>query len=181
MYGSKPDASPILLDWWKPLAGFEDCYEVSSSGQIRRSVGGRGCRAGRTRRPVVHSSGYRHLVLSRSGQFHCIYIHRAVATAFLGPGGDGQEVNHKDGNKANNRLSNLEWASSSENKLHAYHAGLTRIGQEHPHSRLKDSDVPVIRRLLSEGVSKSAVARKFKVSHSTIARIELGECWRHIA
>lgn len=67
---------------------------------------------------------YQKCVLKINGKPTMKYIHRLVAEAFIPNPDNKPEVNHKDGNKLNNNVSNLEWVTLSENRLHAYKTGL---------------------------------------------------------
>ncbi|HHW0480889.1 TPA: NUMOD4 domain-containing protein [Escherichia coli] len=102
---------------WRPAAGYEDFYEVSSFGNVRR----KGVK--RNMKPSVNNHGYLQTIFHTSGRAKCVKIHRLVATTFL-PGSG--VVNHLDGVKTNNVISNLEITSQSENVLHAYKSGLKK-------------------------------------------------------
>lgn len=120
---------------WKPVVGYEGLYEVSNKGRIKslkrstvtkegwvQNVHGGICKQKDTR------DGYKEVTLFKNGKPKSIRTHRLVAFAFLGkPTDDRTEVNHKDGNKKNNSVSNLEWVTSSENQLHAYRMGLQKV------------------------------------------------------
>jgi hypothetical protein len=104
---------------WRIVAEFDD-YEVSNTGQVRNRGMGRG--TGRVLRPQLGSNGYYHVEMR--GQ--TLSIHKLVATAFLGDS-EGRCVDHKDRNQLNNHVSNLRYASVSQNssnrrshKGHAY-------------------------------------------------------------
>jgi hypothetical protein len=99
---------------WAPIARWEGKYEVSSIGQVRN------LQSGVVLKPRKDKDGYLLLSLWDQGKKTDVKIHRIVATAFiLNPSGKPQ-VNHKDGDKANNRIENLEWATDSENKRHCF-------------------------------------------------------------
>lgn len=102
---------PIEGEQWAPVAGFDGRYSVSSHGRVR-SVWGDGFRI---MRPGIRPYGYRCAMLSDCGRQVGRYVHRLVALAFV-PVVEGKgEVNHKDGNAANNRADNLEWVTHREN------------------------------------------------------------------
>lgn len=108
-----------------------------------------------------------------SGKRCCKTLHRVVYETLNGPIPRGLEINHKDGDKTNNSLINLEAVTSSQNKKHAFAMGLRRIlvGSDIARTKLSESDVREIRRLFAEGLSRTFLARKFKVSYPTIHRI----------
>ncbi len=109
---------------WRDIPGFEGRYQVSSCGQVKSLEREVRIRSGKTRpiaerilRPVKAGSGYLAVHLRPAGgpDFKRFYIHRLVATAFFGQGPEGYEVNHKDENKENNAVSNLEWVPKETN------------------------------------------------------------------
>lgn len=118
---------------WKPVKGFEYFYEVSSCGKVRsldRMVrqshkGSDKMRLWKGKvlsQTVAATRGYCQVSLSVDGKAHKVYVHRLVAEAWLS--GCDETVNHKDGNKLNNDVSNLEWVSHSDNLRHAFATGL---------------------------------------------------------
>lgn len=75
-------------------------------------------------KPYINSSGYLMVSLSNRKK-HC--IHKLLAAHFIPNPENKKQVNHKDGNKLNNQLNNLEWATPSENMKHAYKSGLIKL------------------------------------------------------
>ena len=99
---------------WKDIKGYEGLYQVSDDGHVRRLL-----KNDRTK-PVKNREGlYLSVSLSKKSKRRSYNIHRLVAEAFLERPVGATEVNHKDGNKWNNDISNLEWVSQRENMLHA--------------------------------------------------------------
>lgn len=116
-----------LSEIWRPVAGYECLYEVSSLGRVRSldrfRVGDHGAPTrvrGRVLSQRLGNSGYPTVWLSRDAKARAFSVHRLVAIAFLGVDTTRPEVNHRDGDKTNNALSNLEWVSRGENVAHAY-------------------------------------------------------------
>ena len=100
------------MEIWKKIDKF-DHHECSTEGRIRNTL------TGKTLSPVVSSRGYAEFCLCEFGKRHLVFGHRVVAETFL-PKVDGKTfVNHKDGNKLNNNVNNLEWCTSAENTHHA--------------------------------------------------------------
>lgn len=109
---------------WRDIPGFEGRYQVNSTGQVKSLQRKEAIWGGKTRliterilKPQKAKNGYLSIKLrtENSDSFRRFYIHRLVAVAFLGPGPEGYEVNHKDENKENNTVSNLEWVPKSVN------------------------------------------------------------------
>ena len=110
---------------WRPVPTLGGRYEISNTGLVRRSSPAKRTYVGRVRTPQVNRCGYLHFMATRDNKCVDIRIHRAVALAFLGyPPFPGAQVNHKDGNKLNNNVENLEWCSRMENIAHARRKGL---------------------------------------------------------
>jgi hypothetical protein len=120
---------------WKPVAGYEDAYEVSSLGNVRscdrliskpNRWGGTNTHWLRGRILKAHDNGCGYLAVSLSVEGLRVgkLVHRLVAEAFLPFAPDRPFVNHIDGDKRNNALENLEWCTRSENMQHAYDTGL---------------------------------------------------------
>lgn len=107
------------MEIWKDIPEYEGLYQVSNEGRIRRN--------GQTRKLHKDYRGYLTVSLSKHSKMKYYKVHRLVALAFI-PNPEGKRtVNHKDGNKENNRLENLEWATHSENIIHANKMGLRKV------------------------------------------------------
>lgn len=111
---------------WRDMIGYEGRYQVSTRGQIRSILSNHG----RAQQKIIklfiysNSSNYLYAQLWIKDKKHIEAAHRAVAKAFVPNPGNKPMVNHKDGDKQNNRPDNLEWVTCSENALHAYATGL---------------------------------------------------------
>jgi hypothetical protein len=103
-----------MREQWKPIPDWS-YYEASSLGRIRRAVPGRKTFVGKILSPKTMNSGYLTVQLYRAGesgyQRRTMLIHRLIATTFIGDRPEGTEINHKDGNKFDSRLSNLEYVT----------------------------------------------------------------------
>src|ERR1039457_412514 len=104
------------MEKWQTL---HKVYEVSTLGRVRRKIGGPGAKAGTFFNIKPSGSGYIHTSLKIAGKSKAKLVHRLVAEAFIGPS-LGREVNHIDGDKTNNKLTNLEYVIRSQNMQHAY-------------------------------------------------------------
>lgn len=131
----------------------------------------------------VDRCGYREVTLCENGKCKLYRVHRLIAETFIPNCEKLPCVNHKDGNKLNNSVDNLEWCTHSENTLHAYENGLERkvCGEEHHAHKLDWEKVRYIRRVYQGGsrtYGASALARRFGVDRSTISAVVFNETWR---
>lgn len=128
---------------------------------------------------AIDHCGYRHVILNRKNR----NVHRVIAETFI-PNPDNLPcVNHKDGNKLNNQVDNLEWCTQSKNTKHAYENRLERkiLGEEHHAHKLDWNKVKYIRENYVGGsrtFGASALARKFGVDRSTITAVVFNKTWR---
>ncbi|MBM3984018.1 MAG: hypothetical protein FJ304_27870 [Planctomycetes bacterium] len=154
---------------WRDIPGFPD-YQAGSSGGIRSRKRG----DWNVLRPTAHSrTGYLVVSLRVGGRYVARSVHRLVAVAFLGEA-NGRDVNHKNGNKHDNALANLEYLSRGDNHRHAYR---TRL-REPVGKRLTDEQVREIARLQGV-VPQKVIAREFGVSRATVGLIHNRK--RHVA
>jgi hypothetical protein len=171
---------PVLSQQeWRPVVGYEGLYEISNYGMLRRCDKlSRFYSKGRTRKWSVGETGYMRTALCENGKVRYVSAHQTVAAAFLGPCPEGMQVDHKDGNKFNNKPENLQYASPKDNTRRHIASNLTTIGRAHRHSKLTIDDVTEIRRLSSEGVSRAEIGRKYNVLSGYISAIVLGNKWK---
>ena len=176
----------LMSEEWRDVIGYESIYQVSNLGRVKRIAGGYGARVGRILRP--RTGRYPTVALS-VGSCPCThFIHRLVALAFLGSPLEGSEVNHKSGIKTDNRVSNLEWVSPSENRLHATHVlGIASMGEANGQAKLTADQVREIRRLYAQkGLSGNLcytqfeLGRLFNVTKANIHLIVNHKRWKHV-
>lgn len=104
-----------MVKTWKAIPGYEGLYEVSNAGNVRSLF-----RYKKTLKPLTNLAGYKHVFLCKNKKSHIMLIHRLVAMAFIDNPQNKPCVNHLDGNKSNNHVTNLEWATYSENERHSF-------------------------------------------------------------
>jgi hypothetical protein len=107
-----------MSEVWRNIEGYENLYEVSSVGRVKSLP--RKTTKGRIIKNGNRCNGYQAVTLSRDNKPKSHYVHRLVATAFLGNTDNKPCVNHIDGNPSNNSVTNLEWATYTENEQHSY-------------------------------------------------------------
>ncbi|AUV40451.1 NUMOD4 motif-containing HNH endonuclease [Klebsiella quasipneumoniae] len=115
---------------WSQIKGYEGIYEISTLGEIRslphKDYMGR-LYPGKNMKPLKHPRGYLGVGLCKDGVKKRYLIHRLVAMTFIPCANADYVVNHKNGDKKDNSVCNLEWCSASDNNKHAYKLGLNYI------------------------------------------------------
>jgi len=171
---------------WNPVVGFENVYEVSDHGRVKRVRAGRGAVAGKILSMTrINKKGYPTVFLHKCENGiqtrKAFTTHLVVAAAFLPPKPSVEhQINHKDGVKTNNSPSNLEWVTNDENIAHSWANGLRHyIGENNHTSKLTESDVYEIIRLKGQ-VRQRDIAVRFNVGLSQIKAIHRGISWKHI-
>ena len=114
---------------WRPVKGFEGLYEVSNLGQVK-SLNYNRTKGTKILKLGMGTNGYLRVNLYKNGKGYAKKVHRLVASAFIPNIDNKPQVNHIDGDKTNNRASNLEWVTGKENINHAYNTGLHVITEE---------------------------------------------------
>lgn len=160
------------MEIWRNVEGSFGCYKVSNLGNVfsfRRPV----FREARQRKPWVTTGGYLCTDIIINEIRHTSKVHRLVAEAFIPNPNCYRVVNHKDGNKKNNHIDNLEWCDHSHNNQHAWDTGLKikKYGEDHPQSSLTQNQADELRRLKASGVKRAELCALFKVSYSTVDKI----------
>lgn len=161
---------------------FNGVYSVSDQGGLRRVAPW--CNRQRYSRGLafeVSHGGYFRVVLHVRGKRIKRFVHRLITEAFLGPVPPGHCVNHLNGDKQDNRLTNLEYVTFSGNNQHASALGLIAHGERHGMALLTEVQVRQIRRLLAFGESCFDIAKSFGVSRFAVSDIKRGKSWRHSA
>jgi len=170
---------PLLLEDWQPIVGYEGWYEVSTLGRVRRLQPSNNTYVGRILKPTIDGHGYPTVSLCRDGISKTAHLHHLVSRTFLAPQPEGYEPNHKDGDKTNNAVSNLEWLTRSENQKHAVALGLQVLprGEDHPNAKLTTAEAKTIRSLGGK-VSRAKLAEVYGISPPEVSRIQNGTRWR---
>jgi hypothetical protein len=164
---------------WRRVVGFAWHYEISDNGQVRS------IKTGRILKTQCSATGYATITLRRDGKNYARYVHRLVAQAFFGIRTSDKVVNHKDGNRQNNHVDNLEWCTRSQNAQHAIQTGLNQnFGSGNSQSKLTEEDVRNIRITAFCGLSKAGgvkgLAKRYGVSQGVISGIINNKTWKHV-
>jgi hypothetical protein len=156
---------------WKDVIGYETYYKVSTRGRVFSY------RSNRIVKPSKIGSGYLCISTRLNGRASpclALRIHRLVAIAFLDNPDNLPEVNHIDGIKTNNDITNLEWCTHQENVIHASKLGLLHItrGVDSPVAKLFKEEVEQIRDLYAtKAFTQLELSLMYDVSRPTISRV----------
>lgn len=143
-------------------------YEITRDGQVINK------HTGHILKPQPNGKGYLRVSIGKKLQF----VHRLVAEKYI-PNPEGKEqVNHKDGNKLNNSVDNLEWVTNKENREHAVKNGLHLSGESCPWSKLTENDVYFIRE--HPEIDSWDLADILHVAVSTIRDVKEGKTWKQL-
>jgi len=125
------------MEIWKDIKGYENSYQISNCGRVMskerniQRIDKRGYsysykRRGKILKNIEHENGYSKVTIHNNSTYRKqVNVHRIVAEHFIENPHNKAQVNHIDGNKHNPRVENLEWATPSENSIHAYDTGLS--------------------------------------------------------
>ena len=116
-------------------------------------------------KPQKNGKGYLRVCIGKK----LMFVHRLVAEKYIPNPENKLQVNHKDGNKLNNNVDNLEWVTNQENRNHAVINGLHVCGSKCSYAKLNENDVIYIK-----------LAKKFNVSQQTINDIRRGRSWKQL-
>lgn len=161
------------MEKWKFIRGYEGIYEVSDLGNLRSKHG--------MLKPSM-SGRYSQIHLYKLGERKGFQVSRLVALAFIPNPENKPEVNHIDGNRSNNKCSNLEWVTSSENKKHAYRVGLMVKSSGNGNAKLNDTKVKRIRLMkeIDPTMKYKDIASLFDVDPSVISKIFSRTRWARV-
>lgn len=172
---------------WYDLVEFNGFYVINHSGEVKsKSTTSNRCGrkpSGRVLKTSITNVGYRTVGLSINGKQKRRSIHRLLAITFIPNPENKRCVNHIDCDRLNNDLSNLEWATYSENNSYAFKVGGQRkyIGEKHSQNILTEKDVLEIRKNYQKHkVTMPMLAKKYNVSRGAIQGVLLRKSWKHI-
>lgn len=157
---------------WKDIKEYEGLYIIDENGNIKN-------KDGYQKKINVAKNGYCIVDLYKNNIRHTYTVHRLVAQAFLDNPYNLDVVNHKDGDKTNNCVSNLEWCDYSYNLKHAFNNNLRKPVHEYM-AKLSEQEVREIPVMANMGLSKAEIARYLMVPIDMIKKIFNGTIWHTI-
>lgn len=165
---------------WKPIPNYEGRYEASNLGRIKSTIIRHNFPKPRIIKSKSNGDGYLQINLySKNHKRKMFSVHRLVMFAFYGI--SDLQVNHKNGDKSDNRIENLEYVTQTENNIHALKTGLRKMqkGESRYNSKLTKKDVIFIRKMLkTKQMTGTSLADKFDVSVSLISNIKRNLTWK---
>ena len=164
---------------WKDIKGYEGHYQVSNFGKVKSIK----FRKNRILKNLKHTNGYFIVFLCKDGIIKGQLVHRLIIEHFILNPDNKPWTNHKNGIKTDNRISNLEWVTASENQFHSYKNGLHKIHVGSGRGRvckLNEKQVKEIRIQIKNGEKMKVLAKQFNVDDSTIGYIKRNKIWQHV-
>ena len=175
------------MEVWKDIVGHEGIYQVSNKGRVKsveRKVKHVDGRVRRLKERILTNKTYRDnypsVSLWKNNKGKEFNVHRLVAEHFLDKKSEDLIVNHKDGDKRNNDVNNLEWVTYSENTQHAIKTGLHPIQEDSVQAKLTNAEVAEIKGRLIEGEFPAEISKDYGVARQTINNIKMGMTWKRI-
>lgn len=172
---------------WKDIVGYEGSYQVSNLGRVR-SLDRKDAKGSKIKGKLLiiyqNRCGYMQAALYKNAKPKLIYVHRLVATAFIPNLNNYRVINHKDEDKTNNRVDNLEWCDYKYNNnygkmTHEFRSKLV-AGEKHHNARLKEEDVIELRSLYKSGCSIANLSKLFGICRQHAWAIASGKTWSHL-
>jgi len=178
---TQTDTKRERVELWRPVPGYENLYSASNLGNIRIEVTRHNIRAGTHLRQTRDRDGYLTVTLTDTKSPRACRVSLLVLAAFVGPRPAGLETNHKDGDRQNNALSNLEYVTKAENIKHAVEVlGSDRKGINNPSAKLGEPEVLELRRRAATGEPYTTLGKAFGITSVMARKIATGECWEHV-
>lgn len=162
------------------LDEFKGFYKISRDGSVISVPRNGTVNFEKKIKPTIGTNGYLKVSFRCFGKRYTRNIHRLLALTFIDNPNNYPCVNHIDGDKLNNDISNLEWVTYSRNVQHAYDNGLTVSVKGEGKSNLTNDDVLRIVMMKGNGETLKSISEDFGVSPSTISDIVLGRTWSHL-
>lgn len=173
----------------KDINGYEGLYTININGEIwaktkiQKGRPGRKSHVRKGFKKKIHiNGGYPSVVLSKDNKTKHHFLHRLIYENYIGVIPSNLQINHKDGNKLNYNLSNLEVVTCKENVRHAWKTKLAKplYGEENNNSRITNDVVKNIRKDRLNGLTYKYIAKKYNISISSVFNVCKKLTWKHV-
>lgn len=177
-----------MKEIWKDIPNYEGVYQASTLGNIRslgftheikNQWGSTSIRhkKGRVLKQHINTAGYYNVQLCKDGMTKRIMTHRLIAITFIPNPDNKREVNHKDSNRLNNQIENLEWVTSKENTEHYVRLGRKKIPKGvDTHNSILTEDV--VKQIFLSELSAEKLSKILNINKGTIASVKQGINWK---
>lgn len=173
-----------MKEIWRDIKDYEGLYQISNFGRVKSLPRNGTISTERILKPLLTGRGYYKVTLSKHNKAKYPSIHRLVAEAFILNPDNLPQINHKDGNKTNNKVGNLEWCTSLENVKHSIYTGLrSDKGVNSSLSKFTEKDIIWIKKHYiprSPIYGCTALAKRYNVVKSTISDIIRNNHYKNI-
>ncbi len=173
-------AADIMVETWKDIKDYEGRYQASDLGMVKTFV-----QAFKTNKGVlkygIDTNGYPIVKLYSNGKGRTRKVHRVIAETFIENPNNLPQVNHKDGNKLNNAVENLEWCDQSHNMKHAIRTGLIKkhFGEQSSQAKFTEKQINELRAKHPQFTMKE-LAIEYGMSKTNVCDIIKRKIWNHI-
>lgn len=178
----------VVTSNWRNIKGYEGLYQVSDCGEIKsldrkskRKDSGFNIYKGKVLKQDKNNRGYNLITLNKNGVSKKILVHRIVAINFIENNENKKFVNHIDGDKRNNKVENLEWATFEENIKHAWETEIYKpIKSDSVHTAKLNSEKVKNIRKNTENKSVKELAEEYGVTSTTVSNVLNFKSWKDI-
>lgn len=184
----------MINEYYANIKGYENLYQISNYGTIKsvdkvvKNNNGYRTIKGRILTPQIDKKGYYRIGLTKNHKQKFYLVHRLVAETFIPNVYNEPIINHKNGNKLDNHISNLEWCTQQYNIQHAYNTGLKigvsaeHKGKYNPNVKLNEQDVLNIRNDKNNGINIKDSYNKYKekITFKGFQNVWFGYTWKNL-
>ncbi|MEK6878301.1 MAG: NUMOD4 domain-containing protein [Nanoarchaeota archaeon] len=165
-----PKVIDLPNEIWKDISNYKDIYMVSNFGRVKSLVANKNCHREKLLKTRKSIGGY-HQAKLRGKDY---YVHRLVCETFIPNPNNYPQTNHKDLNKENNMIENLEWVTGSQNIVH-----FVKI-KGHPLAKLRAIDALNIREKYIKGIKIAEIVKEYNVTRPTIDAIIKRKTYKYV-
>jgi len=183
MYEKERKLRKLDDEVWRVVPETNDCYQVSNYGRVKSFAYNK--KDGKILKCSV-INGFKMVQVTMNNGPIRLYVHKLAAQVWIPRPSDKHTfVTHLDGNLKNNQISNLEW--HTRESLKEKHREMARQKEKiygrpkvNRNSKLKESDIALLKSMLERGVVQAKIAKLFSISEMQVTRIKRGENWGHV-